>query len=391
MFDSRRDSPSDGPAAAPVRRLRAGALLALLCLCALAAASRPALADLRLDRVLPATVYAEPDPRGWRLNFDLILSNPLSAPVAIDYVELEAFDADGHLVTRRHLGGGGTPPAIDMLGPRVVPALGRLQLFNPFAVLPADLSFETLRFGVYYAGGRLQVPITPVKKMPVVLPVLPIGGEVFVESGSDLESAHRRLDLATGTGDAVGLQRNTGRFSVDLTVVDPEGRYRSGERTDPDHWFAWNQEVRTPTAGTVVAVRNDVPDNELLAGGGVQRPADDAVPAGQPGAGPLGNLVIVELSPQVYLVAAHLRRGSVRVAVGDRLWPGALLGRIGLSGDTSWPHLHLQLQRGADLLDSKPLPLVFACVRNPDGTLRRPAWLATGDRVSACRIGADGS
>ena len=72
---------------------------------------------------------------------------------------------------------------------------------------------------------------------------------------------------------------------------------------------------------------------------------------------------------------------------GDRVWAGALLGRIGMSGESTWPHLHVQLQRGADPLDSELLALMFACVRAAGGGMRRPALLDTGDRVGPCAIG----
>ena len=357
---------------------RRSVLLALLLGAALAAQ-----AELRLVRVLPETVHAVADARGRQLNFDLLLENPRPVPVSIDYVEIEAFDADGRLVLRRHLGGGGNPAAVTMLPRRVVPPRGRLQLFNPFPVLPADLEFDVLRLGVYHDGGRLQVDIDPVTEPPFVLPVLPLGGDVFVESGADLLATHRRQSLVPGESDLLNVRHNSGRFAIDLARIDDRGRYREGPRDQADNWFAWGAEVRTPVEGRVVAVRDDLPDNRLRADGGIE-------PAAGASEARLGNHVVVELAPEVFLLLAHLQQGSVRVEPGDRVWAGALLGRIGISGESTWPHLHVQLQRGADPLDSEPLPLVFACVRDAGGGMRRPAFLMTGDRVGPCLIGRGG-
>lgn len=354
----------------------------------LAAGAAPAAlgAALQLHAVLPEQVHAEPDPRGWRLNFDVVVDNPGATPVSIDYLELEAYAADGALVTRRHLGGGGDPAAILMLPERLVPPGGRLQLFNPFSVLPADLEFTTLRFGIYHADGRLLIPITPTRTPPLVLPVLPLGGELFVESGSDLSAPHRRVSLG-GDARVLNRRRNSGRFALDLTIIDDAGRYRSGARERPESWFAWGEAVRAPMEGRVVRVVDDVPDNVLLAAGGIRRPApsDGAAPPASFEA--LGNHVVLEVAPDVHLVLAHLQQGAIAVAVGDRLWSGALVGRVGISGDASYPHLHVQLQHGTDLIDARPLPIAFACVRDLGGGVRRPAWLATGDRVAPCAIG----
>ncbi|HSG88725.1 MAG TPA: M23 family metallopeptidase [Pseudomonadales bacterium] len=341
-------------------------------------------AELRLVRVLPEQVQAIADPRGWHLNFDVIVENTRAAPVTIDYLELEAFDAEGRLVTRRHLGAGGEPSAIAMVPERVVPGLGRLHLFNPFEVLPADLAFTSLRLGLYHAGGRLQVPITPRMEPPMVLPVLPMGGDLFVESGSDLAAPHRRASLVSDRQAVPGRRGNAQRYALDLTLIDDGGSYRGGARETPENWFAWGHEVRAPVAGRVVAVRDGIADNQLLAGGGVEFAA---IAGEDPLGGQFGNHVVVELAPDVHLLLAHLRQGSVAVAVGDRLWAGALVGRVGLSGRATYPHLHVQLQRGDDPLDAEPLPLVFACVEDLGGGRRRPAWLATGDRIGPCVIG----
>lgn len=63
----------------------------------------------------------------------------------------------------------------------------------------------------------------------------------------------------------------------------------------------------------------------------------------------LGNHVILDLGDGVHAVFAHVRRGSLRVAVGDRVVAGQQLGECGNSGNSSEPHLHFQLMDGADI------------------------------------------
>ncbi|SHF10633.1 Peptidase family M23 [Ruegeria intermedia] len=47
----------------------------------------------------------------------------------------------------------------------------------------------------------------------------------------------------------------------------------------------------------------------------------------------------------------HLRQGSVEVAPGDRVSAGTVLGQIGLSGKTQFPHLHLSVRRNGQEVD----------------------------------------
>lgn len=59
-----------------------------------------------------------------------------------------------------------------------------------------------------------------------------------------------------------------------------------------------------------------------------------------------GNYVYIRIEESgTYLLLNHLKQGSVVVSVGDKLEPGDLLGRVGNSGTSSEPHLHIHHQR----------------------------------------------
>lgn len=64
-------------------------------------------------------------------------------------------------------------------------------------------------------------------------------------------------------------------------------------------------------------------------------------------AGLLGNHVVVENDDGTYAAYAHLRRGSLKVRPGQRVEVGTLLAEVGNSGNSSEPHLHVQLMDGA--------------------------------------------
>ncbi len=47
----------------------------------------------------------------------------------------------------------------------------------------------------------------------------------------------------------------------------------------------------------------------------------------------------------------HLRQGSIRVKIGDKVGAGAILGEVGYSGNAEFPHLHFQVTRGGNVVD----------------------------------------
>jgi murein DD-endopeptidase MepM/ murein hydrolase activator NlpD len=59
---------------------------------------------------------------------------------------------------------------------------------------------------------------------------------------------------------------------------------------------------------------------------------------------PKGNYVIIDHGNGEYSFLAHLKKGSMVVAVGDSLKSGQFIGLCGNSGNSSEPHLHYHLQ-----------------------------------------------
>ncbi|NLF75825.1 MAG: M23 family metallopeptidase, partial [Chloroflexi bacterium] len=64
---------------------------------------------------------------------------------------------------------------------------------------------------------------------------------------------------------------------------------------------------------------------------------------------PAGNHVVIEVAEDAYLYIAHLQRGSLLVAEGDRVAAGQEIGRVGNSGNTTEPHIHIHLQDMPDM------------------------------------------
>ncbi len=134
------------------------------------------------------------------------------------------------------------------------------------------------------------------------------------------------------------------RWAYDL-LVTRDGRSFRTDGADPEDYYAYGLPVYAPASGVVFASHDGEPD----------------VMIGAPrwGLAGLGNYVGVEVAPGESLFIGHLQPGSVTVDVGDHVVNGQLLGRVGNSGNSSEPHVHLHLQDSIRAYFGEGIPFYF--------------------------------
>ena len=129
----------------------------------------------------------------------------------------------------------------------------------------------------------------------------------------------------------------------------------------PERFFGFGQPILAPAGGRVVAVHDGEPDH-------VARRSQLALASyaltqarrARGGAGALaGNHVVLERDEGGYVVLAHLRAGSIRVHEGERVAVGHEMGRCGNSGNSTQPHVHVQVMDSPDPFTARGLPLAF--------------------------------
>jgi murein DD-endopeptidase MepM/ murein hydrolase activator NlpD len=113
-------------------------------------------------------------------------------------------------------------------------------------------------------------------------------------------------------------------------------------------------------------------DVKGFVGGDVLAAAEGRVTVARDNQDLCGLIVVVVHEPHGYrTVYCHL--GTIAVAVGNTMTRGQRLGALGTTGQRAWPgyeHVHLELQRGADLRDlHDPLPRMVGCF---DASARYP-------------------
>jgi hypothetical protein len=162
------------------------------------------------------------------------------------------------------------------------------------------------------------------------------------------------------------------RFAFDFVRIDdrkgfhlhPAGTLRSyviGGRTRD--CYGWGQPVHAAFDGEVVEAVDGVPERawlhivrELAL---VLKNAVTFDPAKR-GLDPvLGNHVILRTG-ETFALLAHLAPGTVAVKAGETVRAGDMVSRVGHTGNSTAPHLHVQLMDSADLLVAKGIPCAFA-------------------------------
>ena len=173
-----------------------------------------------------------------------------------------------------------------------------------------------------------------------------------------LRPRHKRLDLEfplkdglfyVAHGGSSNLSNYHGRFArsqkyaLDITQLNPLGVRAKGLAPHQlDHYRIYGATVRSPCAGTIIAAHNGAPDEPP----GVRQ--NQHAPAGN-------YLQIQPEGTEIQLLLAHLQPGSLLVKTGDTVLAGQLLARVGNSGHTTEPHLHIHAQIGSQI----PVPLTF--------------------------------
>jgi murein DD-endopeptidase MepM/ murein hydrolase activator NlpD len=160
------------------------------------------------------------------------------------------------------------------------------------------------------------------------------------------------------------------RFAYDLLKVDARGpglRYHPagilrgffiGVRTRD--CYAWGAEIHAPFDGEVVSAADGVAERGWI------HPLRELIVAFKNTVtfsparlrSLLGNYVIMRRG-DVFAAFAHLAPGSVAVAPGQSVGNGDVLGRVGHTGNSTAPHLHLQLMDSTDLMHARGVPCAF--------------------------------
>ncbi len=177
--------------------------------------------------------------------------------------------------------------------------------------------------------------------------VFPLRSGTWVVAAGGMAALNHHLVVGAQTG------------ALDLIALRDNGTRAVGTcPRDLGAYAAYRRRVVSPCDGVVTAVVDGQPETA--------RSRADAHE-------PLGNHVRIESASETVCLA-HLRPGSVLVAVGEHVVAGQSLGEVGRSGRTSEPSLHVHAERGG-------VGLRLRFVDVPSGRLRPGVPIRVAERV----------
>lgn len=290
-----------------------------------------------------------------QLIYELHLTNFSARPLRLDELIVKA---DGRSAPIKAYTGDELAAAIAIVGPKdtndarmIAPGRRAVLYINALvpAGLPKGLITHDLRLsdagpdssGAIFTvtGGLAKIEA---RALPRLSPPLR-GGPWVAVYDPGMERGHRRVFYATN-----GSATLPGRFAIDWMKVDTRGKLSAGDANIPTNHYGFGAEVLAVANGTIVAVRDDVPDPATRSGRTNPSIADAS-----------GNFVTLDIGGGRYAIYEHLKQGAP-VAVGDRVKAGQVVGFLGFTGQASAPHLHFHLADRPSILGAEGQPYVFA-------------------------------
>ncbi len=122
--------------------------------------------------------------------------------------------------------------------------------------------------------------------------------------------------------------------ALDFEVTDEMGKTYTNRGGQLSDYYSWNMPVFSPGDGIVTKVIKHIDDNGI---GQVNTKNN------------WGNTVIIWHYGTVYSSLSHLANDSVCVSEGETIRRGKVIGKVGNSGRSPSPHLHLQVQYSPEL------------------------------------------
>jgi hypothetical protein len=136
-------------------------------------------------------------------------------------------------------------------------------------------------------------------------------------------------------------------YALDIVRLNPLGNRALGIiPKDLSRYTIYGDRIYSPCSGVVAKAIDGYSDGEP--------PVTDRQ-------NPAGNHLLIECR-DVEVLLAHMMEGSVNVEEGDAVEEGEVVGRVGNSGNSSQPHLHIHVERGGTpgkILNGQGQPATF--------------------------------
>jgi len=267
-----------------------------------------------------------------QLVYELHITNFRPAVVTLSRVEVQSSPA-GEVIHSYE--GAELNAALNRVGarpddsdPRVISGGQRVILFVWFPI-DGDALPTALRHKIFFRvddkePGSVEVgPLSVRNKAPLVLSPPLRGGPWIAVYDPSLKSGHRRVVFAVD-----GRARIPARFAIDWIKLGPEGLSAHDDATVMSNSYGYGEEALAVADAVVTSAVDEFPE-----------PTPDISLTNE-----AGNYVTLDLGGGRFAFYEHLKPGSVRVKVGERVRRGQVIAALGASGSVfSGAHLHFHV------------------------------------------------
>jgi len=297
----------------------------------------------------------------YRVVYELQLTNTKSVPATLTKIEVLAGSTGSQVINSfsgtdltKRLRTLAPQPATDVT---IEPNGGRLfyieLAFKDAANIPKLLEHHLYLIGAPSPGPAKPAPlnyvVAPLKisdgKPLIIGPPLAGAGWVAANGCCNPDITHR------GSVQSVnGRLYNSQRFAIDWMRLDEQGRLVRGDEGNVHNYSDYGADVLAVADAKVVSVLNNL---------------DDQVPGRLPEPSSItietvdGNHVVLDLGGGRFAFYAHLQKNSIKVLPGDSVKKGAVLGKLGNTGNTSAPHLHFHVMNRPSPVAADGIPYVI--------------------------------
>lgn len=186
----------------------------------------------------------------------------------------------------------------------------------------------------------------PIRKNKFLVISPPLRGDYWVSgNGPSNTSDHRCTNIVVNGHDYFAQ-----RYAIDFIKVNSDGLTYHGDEHKNQSYYCYGDDVLAVSAGKVVEVKNDIPENTPHSGMTMVEINLQTIG---------GNYVAIDMGNGIYALYGHMIPGSIKVREGNTVKKGQVLGKVGNSGNSSEPHLHFQIVDKPSFIAGNGLPYVF--------------------------------
>ena len=289
------------------------------------------------------------------VEYDLLVVSVFSEPVTLSSVAV--LDPNGKELMRIEgdILAAATQTLFSKTPSPVVPASAAVSV-DVDLIMPPDAAPERVTHRIAYTLApdskdkamidrpEVDGPEVAINRQPAIVIGPPLAGDGWlVTSACCKPNVHRDERIAIN-----GARIETAEtFAVDWGKVKGD-RLFDGDGKTVELFYGFGEDVLAVADGTVVSIHDGMSDATPFVAMTPKSTSDYG-----------GNNVMMEIAPNVFAWYAHLRHGSIAVKVGDAVKAGASIGKLGNTGPSTGPHLHLGLLDKPDPIAGRGLPFVF--------------------------------